>query len=182
VVSFGASGEHQSFPGTCAIATQALRVVIVELVRSICTWAARVVLVNGHGGNLEALRAAVSQLRSEGRAVAWLPCSASDVDGRADAHAGFTETSLMLHVRPGDVRRELAEAGNVTPIARLLPALVRGGVAAVSVNGALGNPAGATAAEGARLLEAMAVEAAGSVLAWQIDDAGRLRPGTGAGQ
>ena len=53
---------------------------------------------------------------------------------------------------------------------------------AVSANGVLGNPTGATAAEGARLLEAMAVEAAGNVLAWQIDDAGRLRPGTGSGR
>ena len=156
--------------------------VIVELIRSICTWAGRVVLVNGHGGNLEALRAAVSQLRTEGRAVAWLPCSASDAGGRADAHAGFTETSLMLHLRHEGARVERAEAGNVTPIAQLLPNLVRGGVAAVSVNGVLGDPAGATAAEGARLLEAMAAEAAGSVLAWQIDDAGRLRPGTGSGR
>jgi creatinine amidohydrolase len=182
VVSYGASGEHQAFPGTCSIGTQALRVVIVELVRSICTWAGRVVLVNGHGGNIEALQTAVPQLRAEGRAVAWLPCSASDAGGPADAHAGFTETSLMLHIRRGDVRPELAEAGNVTPIAQLLPDLVRGGVAAVSANGVLGNPGGATAAEGARLLEVIAVAAAGRVLAWQVDDAGRLRPGTGAGQ
>jgi len=33
VVSYGASGEQQAFPGTCSIGTQALRVVIVELVR-----------------------------------------------------------------------------------------------------------------------------------------------------
>ena len=48
VVSYGASGEHQAFPGTCSIGTQALQMVVLELVRSICTWAGRVVLVNGH--------------------------------------------------------------------------------------------------------------------------------------
>jgi mycofactocin precursor peptide peptidase len=182
VVAYGASGEHQAFPGTCSIGTQALRMVIVELVRSISSWARGVVLVNGHGGNLEALRAAVSQLRAEGREVAWLPCATPDVGGRGDAHAGYTETSLMLHLRPGGIRTERAEAGNDTPLARLLPQLVRDGVAAVSANGVLGDPTGATAAEGARLLEAMAAEAAASVLAWQADDTGRLSTGTGSGR
>ena len=88
----------------------------------------------------------------------------------------------MLHFRPGDVRAVLAEPGNATPIGRLMPQLVRGGVAAVSVNGVLGDPAGATAAEGARLLEAMAVQAARSVLAWRSDDTGRLSPGKGSGR
>ncbi len=97
---------------------------IVDLVRSTCTWAGRVVLVNGHGGHIGALRAAVSQLRTEDRTVTWLPCTASEVNGRADAHGGLTERSPMLHLRPGGVRVELAQAGNVTPIAQLLPDFV----------------------------------------------------------
>ena len=40
--------------------------VLVELVRSLRTWAGRVVFVNAHGGNLAALRAAVAQLRRRG--------------------------------------------------------------------------------------------------------------------
>ena len=50
--SYGASGEHQAFPGICSIGTTGLLMVIVELVCSITTWAGGVVLVNGHGGNL----------------------------------------------------------------------------------------------------------------------------------
>lgn len=148
-VSYGASGEHQAFPGTCSIGTEALRVVLVELVRSIRCWAQRVVLVNAHGGNLTAVRGAVEQLRAEGHDVAWVPCATEDVD----LHAGRTETSLMLHLAPWSVRHHKAEAGNTQPLQEILPAMLAGGVAAVSANGVLGDPTGATAAEGARLLD-----------------------------
>jgi mycofactocin system creatininase family protein len=151
-VSYGASGEHQAFPGTCSIGTEALRVVLVELVRSIRCWARRVVLVNAHGGNLAAVRGAVEQLRSEGHDVAWVPCATEDVD----LHAGRTETSLMLHLAPWSVRQDKAEAGNTQPLQEILPAMLAGGVAAVSGNGVLGDPTGASAAEGARLLDLIA--------------------------
>jgi creatinine amidohydrolase len=151
-LAFGSSGEHQSFPGTASIGTEALRLMIIELVRSLRTWAQRVVLVNGHGGNVAALNAAVDQLRAEGHDAVWLPCALEDVD----LHAGYTETSLLLHLCPQRVRFERAEAGNTQPLTAILPALVDHGVAAVSTNGVLGNPAGASPAEGARILESMA--------------------------
>lgn len=150
-VAYGSSGEHQSFPGTVSIGTEALRVVLVELVRSVRTWCDRVVLVNGHGGNLEAVRGVVEQLTYEGHRVDWVPCAVAG----ADAHAGRTETSLVLHLQPDAVRTALAEAGCTTPVRDLLPALRAGGVAAVSANGVLGDPTGASAAEGERLLAAM---------------------------
>jgi mycofactocin system creatininase family protein len=148
-VSYGASGEHQAFPGTCSIGTESLRVVLIEFVRSIRCWARRVVLVNAHGGNLAAVRGAVEQLRAEGHEVVWVPCAAEDVD----IHAGRTETSLMLHLAPWSVRHGRAEAGNSRPLQEILPAMLVGGVAAVSANGVLGDPTGATAAEGAQLLD-----------------------------
>jgi mycofactocin precursor peptide peptidase len=175
VVTYGASGEHQTFRGTCSIGTDVLRMVTVELVRSIRTWAQRVVLVNGHGGNVQALRAAVSQLRAEGHAVAWTSCATRGTGGQGDAHAGFSETSLMLHLRPQAVRLEHAESGNTTPIERLLPRLVVDGVAAVSGNGVLGDPTGASAAEGARLFEEMAADVTRSIVSWQPDGTGLLR-------
>ncbi|MDP3966734.1 MAG: mycofactocin biosynthesis peptidyl-dipeptidase MftE [Nocardioides sp.] len=150
-LTYGSSGEHQSFPGTSSIGTETLRGVVVELVRSLRTWAARVVLVNGHGGNLTALREAVAQLVDEGHDVAWVACATEDVD----LHAGRTETSLLLHLAPWSVRRDRAEAGNTQPLPEILPALMSGGVAAVSANGVLGDPAGASAAEGRAVLESM---------------------------
>lgn len=162
-IGFGSSGEHQSFAGTLSIGTEALQHHVVELVRSARTWASRVVLVNGHGGNARALTDAVTQLRAEGHDVAWLPC----VVESGDLHAGRTETSLMLHLRPRSVRSELAEAGNSAPLASLLPAMRAGGVAVVSTSGVLGDPTGASAAEGAAHLAAMADDVTLRVLAAQ---------------
>ena len=153
-VSIGASGEHQGFHGVLSIGTSALRLMLVELVRSLSLWTGRVVLVNAHGGNREALMLAVEQLRTEGHDVTWVPCSAT-----GDAHAGRTETSLLLHLAPWLVRPQHAEAGNTRPLGELITELVGGGVRAVSPNGVLGDPGGATAAEGARLFTDM-VEAA----------------------
>jgi len=157
VVAYGASGEHQSFPGTLSIGTSALATVLVELARSATTWADRVVFVNGHGGNLPALRRAVELLVAEGRDVGWLPCAPRG--GAGDAHAGRDETSMMLHLAPERVRVDAAEAGATEPLADLMPAMVAGGVAAVSANGVLGDPAGATAEEGARLLGSIVADA-----------------------
>lgn len=156
-VAFGSSGEHQSFPGTTSIGTPALELVVVELARSLRTWARRVVLVNGHGGNVDALRAAVRRLVTERHDVDWVPCMLSGMD----AHAGRAETSLMLHLRPESARLDLAEAGNTVSIETLMPHLRSGGVASVSRNGVLGDPRGATAAEGERLFEELV---AGAVL------------------
>ncbi|NYI76730.1 mycofactocin biosynthesis peptidyl-dipeptidase MftE [Nocardioides panzhihuensis] len=150
-VPIGASGEHQSFPGTISIGTAVLTSVLVELGRSLTTWAARVVLVNGHGGNLDAVTAAVTVLRAEGRKVAWVPCQVP----YADPHAGLTETSLMLHLDPERVRLRQAVAGNTRPLRELLSQMCAGGVEAVSANGVLGDPTGASAEIGKRILAEM---------------------------
>ncbi len=54
-IGYGASGEHEGFPGTVSIGTSALRLLLVEFGRSASQWASRLVFVNGHGGNVEAL-------------------------------------------------------------------------------------------------------------------------------
>ena len=170
-VAYGASGEHQSFAGTVSVGTDALELVLLEYGRSIFTWAERVVFVNGHGGNAVALANSVQRLRFEGRDVAWLPCA---VPG-ADAHAGRTETSLMLHLVPDRVRMERAAAGTVTPIADLLPALRSAGVAAASESGVLGDPTGATAAEGADLFGRLVARSVAAIVRWCPDGSGVLR-------
>jgi mycofactocin system creatininase family protein len=169
-LAYGASGEHEDFPGTVSLGTEALTGLLVEYGRSAGRWAGRVLLVNGHGGNLDALRAAGAVLRAEGRDVAWFPCG---VPG-GDAHAGRTETSLMLHVEPLGVLGERAVAGDTTPIADLLPRLRSEGVRAVSPTGVLGDPAGATAEEGAALLTGLAERLVAAVATWEVDAAGRL--------
>jgi creatinine amidohydrolase len=169
-LAYGASGEHEDFPGTISIGTEALSALLVEYGRSVGRWAGRLLVVNGHGGNLEALRTAVPLLRSEGRDVGWFPCG---VPG-GDAHAGRTETSLMLHVEPGGVRETLAAAGETTPIGALLPRLRAEGVRAVSPDGVLGDPAGASAEEGAALLAQLGDRLRAAATRWDVDPTGRL--------
>ena len=173
---YGASGEHQHFPGTIDIGHEALGRVLVELGRSVSCWADRLVFVNGHGGNAPTLCDAVSLLRHEGRDAGWVPCEV--VWG--DAHAGRVETSLMAAAAPETVRSDRAEAGATEPVERLLPRLRAGGVIAVSPNGVLGDPAGASAWEGEALLEGMVREVVDGVLAGTADPAGRLRAPAGA--
>lgn len=159
-VAFGASGEHQDFPGTVSIGTPALTTVLVELGRSLTAWAGRVVLVNGHGGNHEAVSASVGLLQAEGRDVAWVPCAPDPRrSARLDAHAGWVETCLMLHLDPGRVRLDLAEAGVTRSLVEVLPDLRLEGVRGVAPNGVLGDPHGATADEGAQLLDEMVARA-----------------------
>jgi creatinine amidohydrolase len=50
------------------------------------------------------------------------------------------------------VRLDAAEPGETRPIGQIMPVLREQGVRAVSPNGVLGDPAGASAAEGERLL------------------------------
>ncbi|MEM8904533.1 MAG: mycofactocin biosynthesis peptidyl-dipeptidase MftE [Actinomycetota bacterium] len=156
---YGASGEHAGFPGTVSIGTEALHLVLVELVRSLGPEVRRTVFVNGHGGNHEAVSSAVELLRSEGHHVdAWWP----KVPG-GDAHAGETETSLLLAIAPEVVRDELAEAGTTAPLAELMPELRRGGLVAVSPNGVLGDPSGASAERGRATLTALVADLAAVV-------------------
>lgn len=170
-IAYGASGEHQSFAGTISIGTEALTQLLLEYGRSACCWAQRVVFVNGHGGNVPALVEAVGRLRFEGRDVGWLPCAAPG----ADAHAGHTETSLLLHLSPESVRLDRARPGNSAPLAQLLPAMRDGGVAAVSAVGVLGDPTTATAGEGQRLFAEMVDAGLAAVDTWAPGANGMLR-------
>jgi len=163
-LAFGASGEHAWFPGTLSIGQDALELVVVELVRSADHFAG-VVLVNGHGGNGATLGRAVDLLHREGRRVLLAHCG---VPG-GDAHAGRTETSLLLHLAPDVVRLDRAAAGDTRPWTELAPDVRAKGVAAVSSNGVLGDPSGASAEEGERLLAAICERVRGEVAGWAHD-------------
>jgi creatinine amidohydrolase len=157
-----ASGEHASFPGTLSIGSAVMEQVLVELVRS-ADWSGGVVLVNGHGGNAEAVQRAVRLLTGEGRRVLpWWP----RVRG-GDAHAGHTETSLMLALAPELVDLPAAAPGNTAPLADLADELRAGGVRAVSRNGVLGDPAGASATHGRALLTKLIIDLVAAVDEWR---------------
>lgn len=156
------SGEHRGFPGTLSIGADATELMLVELVRS-ADWSAGVVLVNGHGGNRVPVDRAAERLHAEGRRVlAWWPRA----DG-GDAHAGHTETSLMLALNPSLVRLDRAETGRTEPVGELTADLVRSGVRAVSPNGVLGDPTSASPRVGMALLERWSDELLEAVRRWR---------------
>lgn len=159
-IGITASGEHAGFAGTLSIGTRVLADVLVEIVRTVGPEFARVVVVNGHGGNAYALRAAAATCESEGRTLDVWSIRLPD----ADAHAGRTETSLLLHLSPEVVHVERAEPGNTERLERLLPQMMEAGVKAVSANGVLGDPSGATAEEGAALFTALVDDAVAQIL------------------
>jgi mycofactocin precursor peptide peptidase len=161
-VAYGDSGEHQSFPGTISIGTDALVTLLLEYGRSATCWAQRLLFVNGPGGNIAALSRAVGRLRFEGRDAAWCPC----VVAGGDAHAGHTETSLLLHISPAVVLTEQCRVGNGAPLSDLLPSMRSGGVAAVSEVGVLGDPTTATAADGERMLTEMVDDCLRRIRRW----------------
>ena len=154
-VAFGASGEHAGFPGTLSIGTCALRLLIEELVRHASRDWRQVMIINGHGGNLEALQGAALTCADEGHRLTVMHLAAPGMD----AHAGRAETSIMLALAPARVRRDLLEPGVTEHLETLLPRLVREGIRAVSENGVLGDPTSATADEGRRHVDRFVADA-----------------------
>lgn len=181
-IAYGASGEHEAFPGTISIGTEALARLLLEYGRSACSWAAWVVFVNGHGGNIDALSNAVSTLLRESRRAAWLPCTLGASHSSSilmDAHAGRTETSLMLEIDAARVQDEFLEPGNIGPLAEILSDLRESGVRRASPNGILGDPRGAHASEGRELLDALVFEAWSRLTSGNTDARGCLVRGAG---
>jgi mycofactocin system creatininase family protein len=175
-VAYGSAGEHAGFPGTLSIGAAVTEDLLVELGRSAERFGG-VVFVSAHGGNAGALAAAQARLRFEGRPVrAWAPT------GAVDAHAGRTETSVMLALRPEAVRLEVAEAGCTAPLVEVFDRLRTEGVHSVSANGVLGDPDGASVEEGREVLARWASDLVKTLVGWP-DPARReaLAPDAGAG-
>ena len=147
-LSITASDEHQGFPGTLSTGTQALKDSVVAICRS-ASWAQGVCIVNGHGGNADALAAITSALTYEKitHSIWSLP---SYIGG--DMHAGHTETSLLLHIAPHEVRTNVIARGAIQDTG-LVEAMRTGGVQAVSENGIIGDASTATAAHGKAVLD-----------------------------
>jgi creatinine amidohydrolase len=160
-ITISASGEHAGFPGTLSVGTTLFEHLVVELVRS-ADWSGGVVLVNGHGGNRFPVERAVRLLHSEGRKVlSWWPRVAG-----GDAHAGDTETSMMLAIAPDLVRMHLAEIGVTAPLVDLIDELRAGGVISVSRNGVLGDPLRASANAGRNMLTLLSIDLVAAVDEW----------------
>lgn len=147
-IAIGASGEHDGFPGTLSMGVEAFELAVLEIGRSADAFAG-VIWVNAHGGNSAALRRAHHRLVEEGRRSLALRCAVAG----GDSHAGRAETSMLLAISPEVVRLDRAVAGRTESWVELEAEIIAGGVRAVSENGVLGDPSGASAEEGERHLQ-----------------------------
>ena len=90
--------------------------------------------------------------------MAWSP----SIPG-GDAHAGHTETSILLALDPDCVRVDAIEVGATAPLNELLEDLQAGGVKSRSANGVLGDPTTATAEHGNEIVITLVADLARTI-------------------
>ena len=150
----GVSEEHRRFDGTLYLSPSTFRSCVAETVRS--APADRVVVVNGHGGNVDALHETCARLTRDDDApfaTHWTWWRAVDLGDAEMGHAGRVETSVLLHLAPETVDEEAATKGaegwgdyaETAPLAYDTDEFTQDGV--------VGDPTEATAEEGKRLYE-----------------------------
>jgi creatinine amidohydrolase/Fe(II)-dependent formamide hydrolase-like protein len=168
-VRVGCSAHHVGFSGTMSVSEATFHGLVADVVRSLAAGGfRRVVLVPTHGGNFAPLAAALEKLGAvEGVRVDALTdltvlfqiaILGQDEHGvplnEGGLHAGEWETSLMLALHPDLVDMGRAEAGFTGDPREAVQTLFRdAGVAELSENGVLGDPARASAEHGRRYWE-----------------------------
>ena len=167
-LAYTKSDEHHWAPGTMWISWDTLMQTVVELGNSIAATPARkLVFFNGHGGNLALLQVASRELRRRFGLQTFLmgaTVPAGSHDGPEELglgiHAGHSETSLVLHLRPELVDLSVAERSVPEHLADYEHIGFKKRVTFgwlsndFGTNGTLGDPTGATAAYGAELFGA----------------------------
>jgi creatinine amidohydrolase len=108
-LDYGLSEHHLRFPGSLTLRPDTFQRLVLEIVESLAHWGVRrVLVVNGHGGNIDALRlvsrVALRDLRSLVASVMWARVGADEIASRVHSagygHACESETSVALAVAP----------------------------------------------------------------------------------
>ncbi len=114
--------NFQAFPFACRVSVRTLMLTVLDIIEALEQDGVRkVVLLNGHGGNPDTLRATIREhvgrrRPGEGAFVcllqddSLLPASVKGMIEHRSDHAGEGETSRMLHLRPDLVRQEHFDA------------------------------------------------------------------------
>ena len=157
-IPVGVAAEHRHFAGTLWVQEDTFRAYVRETIESLAAhgWD-RVIVVNGHGGNVAPLREVCGTVTRESDAYAVPFTWFEAVDAPDMGHGGPVETSLLLHVAS-----ELVDEDE-------LDAAASGGADSWGIregsvnlaydarefteNGTVGDPREASAERGAALLE-----------------------------
>ena len=176
-MAFGSSHHHLSFGGTLSLSITTYTQVVVELVESLLENGFRkIVLLNGHGGNITPVKQALAVLgnkydRTLSPNIALVTywetagnvfAGAEPMESPALSHACEYETSMMLHLFPEKVWMNLAERSSRPESNGFIPfeddEAYRGvtifkQTAFISSNGSSGEPQLATKEKGKYLFE-----------------------------
>lgn len=185
-VWMGLAEHHMAYGGSFTLSAQTYHALLRDLCRSILRAGfKKILIVNGHGGNIAALSTLVTDLTHELSApiaVTTLYSIATEQgvyhsvleDQDGVQHACEAETSMMLTVAPDCVRRErMAEAYNAKGIDRsrrlgATPAIqIWRSHKQISSCGVLGDARKANADKGERLLDIAAEGLAAALIAGQ---------------
>ena len=166
-VPLGVSEEHRHFPGTMWLTPETFRAVVRDAVRSLSSHGFdRVVVVNGHGGNVAPLREVTARLTRDDEAYV-VPFTWFDAVGEHTSemgHGGPLETAMLRAIDPDlvyDDRLDAASADAADGWGEWVSHVnLAYDVAEFSDNGVVGDPADGDAERGRVLLEM-----AGSALA-----------------
>jgi creatinine amidohydrolase len=194
----GMSEHHLPFGGTISLNYAEFSGVIRGIVRSLKALGfGRLLIINGHGGNIDALAVAARELAHEYGMpiVATTPWFAAAEristvmeTARTAQHACEGETSVMMAMVPELVRNDrLADAVQQAPAAVAAPAGYSRFYSfseRAPITGTRGDPRAGTPEKGERLLDIMAEEVAGALrnpILWRTPD-DVWAPGRGQGR
>jgi creatinine amidohydrolase/Fe(II)-dependent formamide hydrolase-like protein len=169
LMSYGVSYHHEDFSGTLSISPETLAQMTYEIGMSAAQHGiAKLVILNGHGGNIPALQFAAQRINQDAHIFTCVETgetSRKDIEALVetpnDVHAGEEETSTSLFVRPELVH--LKEMRKFIPrfTIRYLDFSSKRSVewnariARISPSGVLGDPNKASREKGRLIWEAM---------------------------
>ncbi len=106
-IPVGIAAEHRAFDGTLWVSPDTFRPYVRETIESLAHHGfTRVVVVNGHGGNIDALRELTGAVSRESDAYAVAFTWFTSVDSEQSmGHGGPLETALVSHI-DGELIRE----------------------------------------------------------------------------
>jgi len=169
LIPYGVSYHHEDFSGTIGISPEALSRLVYEVGMSVARQGVtKLIILNGHGGNVPTLQFAAQTINRDARIFTCVETGdTSDTDVArlietpGDVHAGEIETSTALATRPELVQME--HAGRCVPrfssqylefsSARSVEWYAR--TAKFSASGVLGDPTRATREKGERIWRTM---------------------------
>jgi len=168
-VSYGVSYHHGDFSGTINISPNTLSQLVYEIGMSAArNGITKLVIINGHGGNIPALQFAAQMVNRDAHIFTCVETGETSekdilelIETPNDVHAGEIETSTTLAVRPHMVRRKKMRKFIPKFSSRYLNFSTKRSVewyariAKISSSGVLGDPTKASKEKGKKIWSVM---------------------------